>query len=339
MRENHPYSPEARRKKDQFRPKRPAWVDHSGHVRRLVYFWEVIKRVAVGVYDDGFIHAGNLAYLSLLALFPFFIVAASITSIVGRTEDGIAAVNAFLVAVPPRVAEVLRGPVETVINARTGSGIVWFGLAVALWTTGSLIETIRDILRRAYGTHSSIPFWRHRLRSIGIVVISVFAVMIAFSAQVALTGADQFLTRVLPFANTAQTIVNATRLVPLVIMSLALYALFYSLTPRRYRAPEFPKWPGAILTALWWYGTLLLLPWVLSHLASYDLTYGSLAGVMVTLIFFFLVGLGVVIGAELNAALTEYPQQPWTEKTEEQGVESNDRFDDGQEGPDHGARQ
>ncbi len=339
MRETSPYSPEARRKKERFRPKRPAWVDRSGHIRRLAYFGEVTKRVAVGVYNDGFIHAGNLAYLSLLALFPFFIVAASIASMLGRTEDGLSAVNAFLITVPPRVADVLRGPIETVINARTESGIVWLGLAVALWTTGSLIETIRDILRRAYGTHSSMPFWRHRLRSVGIVIISVFAVMIAFSAQVALTGADQFVTRALPFADKAATIVKATKLVPLVILSFALYALFYSLTPRRYRAPEFPKWPGAILTALWWYGTLLLLPLVLSHLASYDLTYGSLAGVMVTLIFFFLVGLGVVIGAELNAALTEYPQQTWTEKPEEQGVESNDRFDDGQEGPDHGARQ
>lgn len=321
MREDHPYSPEARRKEKRFGLRRPTWVDSSGHVRRIAYFWEVTKRVAVGVYNDGFIHAGNLAYLSLLALFPFFIVAASIASIVGRTEDGIAAVDAFLLTVPPRVADVLRGPIEHVINARTGSGIVWLGLAVALWTTGSLIETIRDILRRAYGTRSSVPFWRHRLRSVGIVVVSVFAVMIAFSAQVALTGADEFLTRVLPFADTARAIVSATRIVPLIILTLALYALFYSLTPHLYRAPEFPKWPGAILTALWWYGTLLLLPFVLSHLASYDLTYGSLAGVMVTLIFFFLVGLGVVIGAELNAALTEYPQQPWIEKTEEQGVE------------------
>lgn len=339
MRDDHPYSPEARRKESRFGLKRPAWVDSSGHVRRFAYFWEVTRRVAVGVYNDGFIHAGNLAYLSLLALFPFFIVAASIASILGRTEDGLAAVNAFLVTVPPRVADVLRGPIETVINARTASGIVWLGLAVALWTTGSLIETIRDILRRAYGTDSSVPFWRHRLRSIGIVVVSVLAVMIAFSAQVALTGADQFVTRVLPFADTAAMIVKATRLVPLVILSLALYALFYSLTPRRYRAPEFPKWPGAILTALWWYGTLLLLPFVLSHLASYDLTYGSLAGVMVTLIFFFLVGLGVVIGAEVNAALAEFPQQARTENKENQGVESNDRFDDGQEGPDHGAGQ
>ena len=54
---------------------------------------------------------------------------------------------------------------------------------------------------------------------------------------------------------------------------------------------------------------MLLLPPTLSLLGGYGRTYGSLAGVMITLIFFFLVGLGVVIGAELNAALAEFPEE------------------------------
>ena len=49
--------------------------------------WEVIKRVAVGVYNDGFIHAGNLAYLSIVALFPFFIVAAAVAHLLGQGQD------------------------------------------------------------------------------------------------------------------------------------------------------------------------------------------------------------------------------------------------------------
>jgi membrane protein len=55
--------------------------------------------------------------------------------------------------------------------------------------------------------------------------------------------------------------------------------------------------------------TTALLPLVLSTLGGYDLTYGSLAGVMIALIFFFIVGLGVVVGAELNAALAETPEE------------------------------
>lgn len=289
--------------------------------RLLIPLWPIFKRVVVGVYDDGFIHAGNLAYLSLLALFPFFLLAASVASIFGQTQDGTEAVNAFLRAVPPNVEAVLRQPIHDVIHARTGSGIVWLGLGVAAWTSASLIETIRDILRRAYGTDSTEPFWRHRLLSFGIVFLSVLGTMIAFSAQVAMEGVDQFIRRVVPFADNAAALISATRLVPLVVLCIALYGLFYSLTPRKYRAPHYPKWPGAVLTALWWYWTVLILPWALSHLSTYDMTYGSLAGVMITLIFFFVVGLGVVIGAELNAALAEMVVRNQANDREKQEVD------------------
>ncbi|RXR28736.1 YihY/virulence factor BrkB family protein [Sphingobium fluviale] len=289
--------------------------------RLLIPLWPIFKRVVVGVYDDGFIHAGNLAYLSLLVLFPFFLLAASVASIFGQTQDGTEAVNAFLRAVPPNVEAVLRQPIHDVIHARTGSGIVWLGLGVAAWTSASLIETIRDILRRAYGTDSTEPFWRHRLLSFGIVFLSVLGTMISFSAQVAMEGVDQFIRRVVPFADNAAALISATRLVPLVVLCIALYGLFYSLTPRKYRAPHYPKWPGAVLTALWWYWTVLILPWALSHLSTYNMTYGSLAGVMITLIFFFVVGLGVVIGAELNAALAEMVARNQANDREKQEVD------------------
>ncbi|MBU2016339.1 MAG: YihY/virulence factor BrkB family protein, partial [Alphaproteobacteria bacterium] len=99
------------------------------------------------------------------------------------------------------------------------------------------------------------------------------------------------------------------KLVPMGIVGVALWSLFVTLTPTAYKDRRFPKWPGAVATALWWYATTLLLPPTLSLLGGYDRTYGSLAGVMITLIFFFLVGLGVVIGAELNAALAEFPEE------------------------------
>jgi membrane protein len=205
---------------------------------------------------------------------------------------------------------VLRPPIEGVLTARSSvTGLLWLGGLVGLWTTGSLIETIRDILRRAYGTKFNRAFWHYRLGSIGITVASVFAAMFALSLQVTMTGIEQFLIRVLPVAERAIGIVSTTKLIPMAILTAALYVLFVSLTPSAYRSRQFPKWPGPILTALVWYLTTMLLPVVLSLFASYDLTYGSLAGVIIVLIFFFFVGLGVVIGAELNAALAEFPEE------------------------------
>ncbi|PBN45283.1 ribonuclease BN [Sphingobium sp. D43FB] len=280
--------------------------------------FEVMKRVAVGTYSDGFIHAGNLAYLSLMTLFPFFIVAAAVASIFGRTEDGLAAVNAFLTTVPRGVADVVRQPISDVLNARSGP-LLWLGGFVGLWTVGSLIETIRDILRRAYGTKSTKSFWHYRLSAVGITLASVVAVMFAFSLQVVITGIDQFLTHLLPWADDAIALVASAKLIPMVIVCIALWSLFVSLTPTIYKDRRFPKWPGAVATSLWWYGTTLLLPPTLSLLGGYDRTYGSLAGVMITLIFFFLVGLGVVIGAELNAALAEFPEEEVALLPEDQG--------------------
>ncbi len=60
---------------------------------------------------------------------------------------------------PPSVADVLRKPIGDVLHARSGA-LLWLGAIVGLWTTGSFIETIRDILRRAYGVRATAAFWR-----------------------------------------------------------------------------------------------------------------------------------------------------------------------------------
>ncbi len=308
-------SPEARRRRIRARKGR-------GFKRQIerIGTREVLKRVVLGVYSDGFIHAGNLAYLTLMALFPFFIVAAAIAEILGRTRGGMEAVNGFLLTVPPSVADVLRPAITDVLSARTGN-LLWFGAAVGLWTVGSLIETLRDILRRAYGTTSNHPFWHYRLRAMGMIVACVVGLLVALSLQVTLTAAETVVEQFFPFADRAISLIVAGKLVPAALLFTALYFLFVALTPSPYRSARFPKWPGAALTAIWWYGTMMLLPIMLSHAASYSLTYGGLAGAMITLIFFFIIGLGVVIGAELNAALAEFPDEGEpAEETEEHPI-------------------
>jgi membrane protein len=302
MQEVSPQSPEERSKRPgagQTRlSRRMAFMQPGSYAR------EVLKRVFVGVYSDGFVHAGNLAYLSLLTLFPFFIVAAAVARLFGQTGEGLHAVEAFLRTVPPSVAQVLQTPITDVLTARSGS-LLWFGAIVGLWTTASFIETIRDILRRAYGVKSIRPFWQYRLWSIGLILTAMILILIAFAFQIMLLAVEQFILRVLPFAANAATIVSFSRLAPALALFAALYMVFYSLTPRKYRESKCPKWPGALFTAAWWLLVTALLPVILGLLGSYDLTYGSLAGVMIALIFFFFVGLGLVVGAELNAALAE----------------------------------
>lgn len=267
--------------------------------------YHIARRVVVGTYTDGFIHAGNLAYLALIALFPFFILLAAALSLFGGSVGGERAVEAVFSTMPPTVAKALSGPIREVMTARTGV-FLWLGALVALWTVGSLIETVRDILRRAYGTHFSKGFFHYRLVSIGIITGAVVLMLLSFSMQVLIVGIEQFVTRVLPEQYQAWGVVLISRAVSGAGLFLAIYMLFYSLTPSKYRRlKKCPKWPGALFTTSWWIGVTLALPPLLASLLSYDATYGSLAGVMVALFFFYLVGLGMVMGAELNAALVE----------------------------------
>lgn len=270
--------------------------------------WEVVKRVATGAYFDGFIHAGNLAYMALIALFPFMITATALMTALGQNADGQHALESLLQSLPPEVAAPLTGPVAEVLAARTGP-LLWVGGLVGLWTVGSLIETIRDILRRAYGTQFSRSFWHYRLYSIGLIVGAVVLLLMSVSAGVFLVGAQEVIIRVLPDQLDALFEIGLTKLVAVILLYLSVYTLFWALTPSRYRKPRYPKWPGAAATTLWMVAVAVALPPLLTSMLAYDLTYGSLAGVMVVLFFFYLIGFGVVIGAELNAALAESPEE------------------------------
>jgi membrane protein len=216
-------------------------------------------------------------------------------------------VTALLETMPPDVADVLRKPIGDVLQARSGN-LLWLGALVGLWTTGSFIETIRDILRRSYGVTGGAPFWEYRLGSIGLIFASVILMLMSFSASILLSSVEQFIRTALPFAEDVLGLIALFRIIPALVLFGSIYLIFLSLTPRRYRRMKCLKWPGALVVTLWWLATTALLPVVLSSLGGYDLTYGSLAGVMIALIFFFIIGLGVVIGAQLNAALAEPPE-------------------------------
>ncbi|MCC6827633.1 MAG: YihY/virulence factor BrkB family protein [Novosphingobium sp.] len=307
----HDLTPEARRR-DAVRAGKglQARIDRHlgprlGPGTRLV---TTLRRVWSGAYSDGSIHAGNLAYMAILSLFPFFITVAATFSALGEAGQIDASLRAFLSAVPPVVAEVIAPVARHTMSARSG-WLLWVGGAFGLWTVTGLIETIRDILRRAYGTPATAAFWRYRLLSTAITVLAVVLLLVSLFAQVAITAAQEVIAAWFPGLGGWAVALTTSRLIPAAVLYLAIYLLFYSLTPSAYRARRYPKWPGALLVTGWWVAVTVALPGVLRVFFTYDLTYGSLAGVMIALFFFWLVGLGMVVGAELNAALAETPEE------------------------------
>jgi membrane protein len=300
-------TPEARRRKALVDRDRLQARFHR-HLGPASRFFTVVKRITVGTWSDGFIHAGNLAYMAILALFPFFIVIAAVFEALGEESQREASIRAFLSAVPPMIARVLEPVALSVMDARSG-WLLWAGGLVGLWTVSSLIETIRDVLRRAYGTPAALAFWRSRLLSSAFIVGAVIMLLLSLFAQVAIATAQEVIDAWFPTLNGWAMALTTSRLIPGGMLYLSIYALFLSLTPAGYRSRAYPKWPGALLVTIWWIAVTASLPSVLRHLFTYDLTYGSLAGVMIALFFFWLVGLGVVMGAELNAALAETPEE------------------------------
>ena len=271
-------------------------------------FFATLKRVVVGTFNDGFVHAGNLAYMSMLALFPFFILGAAIFNLVGEDGQRAASVDAVLYALPPVVGKVIEPVARSVVEARNG-WLLWVGGLFGLWTVGSLIETIRDLLRRAYGTKPTISMFRARLLSLGVVGGAVVLLMLSLLGQIMLGAISEAIEVSNPWLTDLLGNLTLSRFVPAIGLFGSLYLLFYTLTPAKYRERRYPKWPGALLVTTWWLVVTFALPPLLSGVFRYNLTYGSLAGAMIALFFFWLVGLGMVVGAQLNAALAEPPDE------------------------------
>jgi len=300
-------TPEGRRKQ-ALRGQGDFQAEMRRHIGPGTRIFQVAKRVLVGAYNDGFIHAGNLAYMAVLAIFPFFITGAAIFSLIGDEGDQQATINAVLYALPSAVDDVIGPVARSVVEGRSGI-VLWLGGLVGLWTVGSLVETIRDILRRAYGTRATRSFWQYRLLSTGIIIGAVVLLLLCLIAQVMIGAVQEVIDAFIPRLSDVLGRLAWSRIVPATGLFASIYLLFYTLTPHAYRSRRYPKWPGAVLVTGWWVGVSILLPPLLRSVFRYDATYGSLAGIMIALFFFWLVGLGMVMGAELNAALAETPEE------------------------------
>lgn len=281
-----------------------------GRIKRKVHpesrIVDVTKRTIFGAWNDGTIHAGNLAYMAMLSIFPFFVLGAAVFSAIGEEGDRAATINTILIALPPLVSDVIGPVARDVITARNG-WLLWVGGLVGLWTVSGLVETVRDILRRAYGTPATLAFWRYRILSIGIIMAAMILLIVSLFAQVMIGTAQEVITAYFPWLNDILAQLSFSRIIPALGLYLSIYLLFLTLTPSYFRSRRYPKWPGALLVTAWWVGVTIALPPVLGRFFAYDLTYGSLAGIMIALFFFWLIGLGMVLGAELNAALANNP--------------------------------
>lgn len=253
--------------------------------------------------DEGVMMAGHLAFLGLMSLFPFFVFLTAAAGLFGDTANVQDAIEIFLDYLPPEVASVLRKPINDVISGAP-KGILTVTAVIALWTASSSLDAARIAVRRAFHWAQVQPMLKRRLQSTAIAAVAPLLVLSVMSVQVlgpalwSFLGGDMFAT------DGIQALWRLLRLmITPVMLFLVLYATYFVFSPYRIRPIAIA--PGALVATILWLSTANGLSIYLQNMADYKTTYGGLAGSMVTLLFFFFLGIGFVFGAEVNAAVTE----------------------------------
>jgi membrane protein len=271
----------------------------------------LVRAILAATLRDGFTHAGNIAYLALLALFPAAILLTGLAASFGRTDAGDAAIAAFLQSLPPASAATIGPAIAGIVSART-TGLFTLSAIVGLWTLSSLLETLRRIIRKAHGLERIRPVLVLRLASGLLAVLFLLLTLAALAAGVLADIAS------IPLARLAPALPDLARFLSPLVLFGGLWLMFALLHPWRVR-PRI-AWPGALVVAIVWTGAARLTGPALAWLGTFDRTYGALTGIMVTLLFFWILGFALVAGAETNAALSRRSRLGlWADSTEARG--------------------
>lgn len=255
------------------------------------------------VDDDGPALAGYLAFIGTLGLAPFLLFIATVMGFFGATEAGTHFVAFLLENMPPELSEVYA-PLIIDIFQDQRTGLLTLSMITTLWVAGSAIEGIRVAVNRAYKIGEPRSYWYRRAQGFAIVlVLSVFLIGLSVAlvlGPILWESIDSLVT--LPDA--LELVWPLFRLgVTAVLMLIVMCALYYLLPNRR------PTWrgvfPGAFIVLVLSLIASSLFSLYLDYLGNYAAVYGSLAGVIVSLIFMYVLGVIFVFGAEINAVIED----------------------------------
>lgn len=270
----------------------------AGPRRQLVWpiLWAAIQRFG---RDQGSVHSGNIAYSLMLAVVPFLIFATALTGFFVGQQGAEMALAALFEGVPEHVALTIEPVLMEVVGQRRGDILTLSALA-AVWAASNGVEAVRLGLDHAYEVDDSRHVALSRLISIG-VVLTGFAIFTLLSALIVFAP----LVFVLVERWTAVDIPAEADVIryalSLAVLSGTLWAMHRVLPSRRMRGMRL--WPGVLASVLIWSMAATGMSVYLAYAPSYAVTYGTLAGVIVTLLFFYLTGVALIFGAEVNAAI------------------------------------
>jgi membrane protein len=261
------------------------------------------------INHDGVTFASTIAFSLLFAMFPFLIMLVLAGTVVlgeARALDLERDVMAFL---PDYVGKTVKLEMDTVLQTRASSGFLTLGALAILVSVSGFVETVRYALNRAYRVEENRGFFYRRTTGL------LFAFGVAFTlVAVAALGLVVPLAVNLIARHAPEMIPNiplieiGRKLVAMLLLTLLLLALNSLLPAERLKVRSVL--PGVVLTLVLLWGFSRLFVVYLTHFANYGATYGSLAGVIVLMLYFELSALALIVGAELNRSIADHSLEP-----------------------------
>jgi membrane protein len=259
------------------------------------------------INHDGIEHAGYLAFLSILGIFPFMVLLVAAASFVGASEVGriflhiiirnsILPAEAFA-ALQPQLHEIISGPPEKLLT---------LALIGALWTASSMIEGLRTILNRAYRVDTPPAYIWRRLLSIVqfLMLMSVLVILMILIVVIPIILEFLFMPHVPTLPSSIASLLDNFRQIT------TAFILFIAVACSYYFIPNLKQsWrnvlPGTIATLIGWISAADLLAFYISDFHQMQFIYGSLGGIIAALLFFYIGGMIYIFGAEWNYHLQD----------------------------------
>jgi membrane protein len=260
---------------------------------------QVWKRV---LEDDMFDQAAQLSYYFLFAIFPLLLLLTTVFGFMAKTGSEIYEnLLSYARQVLPYNAFELLVTTLKEVQAGAGGGKLSVGILATLWAASSGMAGLIDGLNRAYKVKETRPWWKARLIAMGLtlllpVFVAMALILVLYGTRLAdlmagyfgLEGYFTHLWYVLQW--------------PVAVMFLFIaVALLYRYAPACTRGTWRQDLPGALTGVVLWLVLSLLFRVYLQYFNSYSRTYGSLGAVMVLLLWFYLSGAAILIGAEVNS--------------------------------------
>jgi membrane protein len=266
---------------------------------------QIVKRALKEATKDAVpLLAAGVAFYAFLAMVPTLIALVMIYGLVTDDEAAVAEqVESFGSVLPTEAERLLTGQMESLV--RTSDRALGIGLVVALllalWSASSGINNLIKALNVAYDKAVTRSFVKSRLLALGLTIGAILFMVLA----VALVAALPVVLDALDLPGWVKALVQGGRWLGLVVAVLVALAVLYRLGPDR-DAPKF-RWVslGAVVaTVLWILGSLGFSIYV-DNFGSYGKTYGTLAGVVILLLWLWLSSYAALLGAEVNAEMEQ----------------------------------